>query len=80
MTTLDLTRQQVTLEQLLTIAATDSVRIVTTDGRVFMLEEADDFDKEVDSLSASEKFTQFLDERSSEAATTSLDDYRRSLG
>jgi len=79
MKTIDLTRAQVTLDEALELASTDSVRIVTADGRAFVLENADDFDKEVELLGKSKKFRRFLKERSKEPGTTSLEDYRRSL-
>ena len=49
------------------------------DGSAFVLEEASDFDKEVELLGKSEKFQGFLSERSKEPATMSLEDYQRSL-
>ena len=76
---LDLARTEVTLEELFQLAAAGSLRIVTADGRAFILEDADDFDKEVQLLGKSKKFRRFLKERSKEAGTTSLEDYRRSL-
>jgi hypothetical protein len=79
MKTLDLGRKRITLEELLELASAGSVRIVTADGRAFVLEDADDFDKEVKLLGKSKKFRRFLKERSKEGATTSLEDYRRSL-
>jgi hypothetical protein len=79
MKTLDLTRKQITLEELLKLASVGPVRIVAADGHAFVLEDADDFDKEVQLLGKSRKFRRFLKERSQEAATTSLEDYRRSL-
>ena len=79
MKTLDLTQQQFTVDELLTFARAETVRIVTVDGSAFVLEEADDFDKEVELLGKSEKFQRFLNQRGAEAATTSLEDYRRSL-
>jgi hypothetical protein len=78
--TLDLARKPITLEELLKLAAGDSVRIVTADGHAFVLEDADEFEKEVQLLGKSKRFRRFLKERSKEAATTSLEDYRRSLG
>jgi hypothetical protein len=80
MKTLDLTRKRITLGELLDLAAVDTVRILTTDGRAFILEPADDFDKEAELLGKSKKFRRFLNQRSKEAATTSLEDYRRLLG
>ena len=79
MKTLDLTRKKVTLEEALKLASAGSVRILAADGEAFVLEEADDFDKEVQLLGKSKKFQRFLKERSKEAATTSLEKYRRSL-
>jgi hypothetical protein len=79
MKTLNLARKSVTLEELLRLAAAGSVRIVTADGHAFVLEDADEFDNEVRLLGRSKKFRRFLKERSKEAATTSLEDYRRSL-
>jgi hypothetical protein len=79
MKTLDLARKRITLEELLELAAAGSVRIQSTDGRTFVLESADEFEREVKSLGKSKKFTRFLNERSKEPATTTLEDYRRSL-
>jgi hypothetical protein len=79
MKTLDLTRKHITLDELLKIASAGSVRILTADGHAFVLEDADDFEKEVELLGKSKKFKRFLKMRSKEAATTSLDDYRRSF-
>jgi hypothetical protein len=77
--TLDLGRRHITLEQLLKLASSGSVRILTADGHAFILEDADDFNKEIKLLGKSKKFRRFLRGRSKEPATTSLDDYRRSV-
>ena len=79
MKTLDLTRKTITLDELLEMASTGSLRILTIDGRAFILEAADDFEQEVALLGKSRKFRRFLKERSKEQASTSLEDYRRSL-
>jgi hypothetical protein len=76
---MDLRRKKATLEELLKLASKGSVRIVAADGRAFMLEHANEFDKEVELLSKSRTFRRFLSGRSKEPATTSLEDYRRSL-
>jgi hypothetical protein len=80
MKTLNLTRKHITLEELLKLASAGSVRIITADGHAFILEDADEFDKEVQLLGKSRKFRRFLRERLKEPGTTSLEDYRRSLG
>jgi hypothetical protein len=64
---------------LLKLAAAGTVRILTADGRAFVLEDATAFEKEVALLGKSKKFQRFLTERSKEPATTSLEDYRRAL-
>lgn len=79
MKTLDLTREHVTVEELLKLASAGSVRILAADGHAFVLEQTDDFEKEVELLGKSKKFRRFLNDRSKDAATTSLEDYRRSL-
>ena len=72
-------RKKITLEEALKLASTGSVRIVTREGHAFVLEDADDFEKEVELLAKSKKFQRFLKARSKKPATTSLEDYRRSL-
>ncbi len=79
MKTLDLTHERLTVDDLLKMARGESLRIVAGDGVAFVLEEADDFDKEVELLGKSEKFQQFLNDRAKEPGVMSLDDYRRSL-
>jgi hypothetical protein len=79
MKTLDLTRKRITLDELFKLASAGSVRILTADGHAFVLEDADEFEKEVKLLGQSKKFRRFLKQRSKEAAATTLEDYRRSL-
>jgi hypothetical protein len=79
MKTLDLGRKRITIEELLKLAAAGSVRILDADGHAYVLEDADEFDKEVKLLGKSKKFGRFLKERSKATATMSLEDYRRSL-
>lgn len=62
---------------LLKLAAKGTVRILGTDGHAFVLEEADDFDKEVELLGKSKKFRRFLNQRAKEPATMSLAEYVR---
>jgi len=51
---------------LLTLASSETIKILGKDGKNFILEEADDFDKEVERLGNREKFMDFLEERSKE--------------
>ncbi len=79
MKTLNLARRKITLEQLLKLASEGTVRILTADGQAFVLENADEFDREVGVLGKSKKFQRFLKKRSKEPASVTLEDYRRSL-
>jgi hypothetical protein len=79
MKTLDLRQQTVTVEELLQIASSDSVLIRANDGQEFYLEPADEFEREVATLGQSEKFMQFLAERSSEPGAIPLEDLQREL-
>jgi hypothetical protein len=80
MKTLDLRQEEVSVEELLRWANSDSVLIRDREGHEFVLEEADDFDREVASLGANKEFMAFLEERSKEEATLSLDDVKKALG
>jgi hypothetical protein len=64
MRTIDLTDERLDLDAIIAIATDEPVILLTPDGREFFVSEADDFDKEVDTLRASETFQRFLDERS----------------
>jgi len=79
MRTLDLRQQQTTVEELLRVARTETVRIVNTEGDEFILEAADAFAREVAELSQSEKFMTFLAERAKESGGLSLEDLERRL-
>jgi hypothetical protein len=79
MKTLDLRQQTVTVEELLQIASADSVLIRANDGQEFYLEPADEFEREVATLGQSEKFMQFLAERSKEPGAIPLEELQREL-
>jgi hypothetical protein len=79
MITLDLRRERLTLEEVLKTARSQSVLIVTPEGDEYVLEVADDFDKEVAQLGNSEKFMQFLEERRKEPGRIPLEDIEKRL-
>ncbi len=66
MKTIDLTNEKHTLDELLALAKSEAVLIHATDGNDFLLEEADQFEREVASLGNSDRFISFLEERSKE--------------
>jgi hypothetical protein len=79
MITLDLRDQTVTIEELLRIASSDSVLIRSNGGQEFILEAADTFEHEVAELGGSEKFMQFLAERSKEPGTIPIEQLKQEL-
>lgn len=79
MITLDLRHQQMTLEELLKAARSQTVFIVTPEGEEYVLEAADDFEKEVAQLGNSEKFMQFLEERRKEPGRIPLEEIEKRL-
>ncbi|MBN2578078.1 MAG: hypothetical protein JXB10_03725 [Pirellulales bacterium] len=66
MKTIDLSKEQHSLHEVLSLAKSEAVFIHAASGEDFLLEQADDFDREVATLGASEKFMSFLDTRSKE--------------
>jgi len=61
------------------MARKKSVLLVSKDGATFVLEEADEFDREVAELGSSEKFMRFLRKRSREKAVTSIEEFAEEL-
>jgi hypothetical protein len=54
--------------------------INTQQGKQFVLAELDDFELEVEQLKNSKDFTAFLDQRSKQRGTTSIEELRSDLG
>jgi hypothetical protein len=79
MITLDLKDQTMTVEELLRIASSDSVLIRSNGGQEYILESADEFEREVALLGNSEKFMQFLAERSKELGSISIEQLKQEL-
>jgi hypothetical protein len=77
--TIDLRRQQVTLEELLQAAGGDAVRITNKDGDEFILEPANALECEATELGRSAKFMALLAERSAERGRTALADIEHRL-
>lgn len=80
MKTIDLTKKNRSLSDVLAIAKSEPVLIHSASGEDFVLEPADDFDREVAALGASEKFASFLKARSDETGDIPLEDVRKKRG
>src|SRR2546426_6798854 len=79
MKTINLKEESPSVAQLLAMARKKSVLLVSKDGATFVLEEADEFDREVAELGGSEKFMKFLSKRSKEKAATSIEQFVKEL-
>ena len=65
---------------MLALASSDSSIIHGKDGKSFILEETDDFEKEVEKLVNSKNFMAFLGERSLEKESVPIEDIVKKLG
>jgi hypothetical protein len=79
MKTIDLAEQSLSVDDLLSIARSESVLIQTKEGTKFVLEEADDFDREIQTLGESERFLKFLEERAVEKGVVSIERFAEGL-
>jgi len=75
---IDLHTKKHSLEELLALASSDSLIIHGKDGKSFILEETDDFEREVEKLGNSKRFMAFLGERSRE--TVPINDIAKKFG
>ena len=73
MKTINLDKKAPSVDELLDIARREVVLLVSQDGTSFVLEEADDFEREVTQLGNSGKFMKFLKERTHEKSVTSIE-------
>ena len=62
------------LQKAIDLARKEPVVLLTADGKEFVLAEADDFDREVETLRGSHAFQRFLDERSKSGLRGSLEE------
>ncbi len=74
MRTVNLSQERLNLEAVIALAGEEPVLLLTDDGKEFFISEADDFEREVEELRASQAFQDFLDERSKSERRISLDE------
>ncbi|MBI4481135.1 MAG: hypothetical protein HY651_14040 [Acidobacteria bacterium] len=79
MKTVHLNKESPSVGDLLAMARKKSVLLVSPDGASFVLEEADEFDREVAELGNSARFMRFLKKRSAERAVTSIEQFAGEL-
>lgn len=73
---IDLSKGQPSLSEVLTLAKSEAVLIHSASGEDFILEQADDFDREAAALGGSEKFLSFLEARSNETGDIPVSEIR----
>lgn len=76
---LDLRTQHLTIDELFQAAASEGVHVIAKDGTIFVLEPADEFEREVAQLGQSKPFMAFLAERSKETGGISLEEAMKRL-
>ncbi len=77
MKTIDLRSEQYSLSEVLALAKSEAVLIHSPGGEDFLVEPADEFDKEIAALGSSERFMSLLDARSHETGDTPIGDVRK---
>ena len=80
MKTIDLSKDQPTLADVLLLAKSEPVVIHSGPGEDYLLEPADEFDREAALLGGSERFLSFLQSRSQEGGDIPLADVRKKHG
>jgi hypothetical protein len=79
MRTVNLSKESPSVSELLAMAREKSVLLVSDDGTTYLLEEADEFDREVAVLGNSDRFMRFLKKRSKEKAVISIEEFAEEL-
>ncbi|HBA39912.1 MAG: hypothetical protein A2W10_12605 [Deltaproteobacteria bacterium RBG_16_55_12] len=80
MKTIDLSKGKHSVAELLALAKSDTVLIHSSSGDDFLLEQADEFDREVAALGRSDKFMSFLEKRSKETGDLPIGKVREKRG
>lgn len=79
MKTVDLSKGRHSLSEVIALAKSEAVLIRSISGEDFILEQADDFDREAAALGSSAKFSSFLEARSKEAGDIPIEAVRRNV-
>ena len=79
MKTVNLSKQSPSVDELLAMARNKAVLVISNDGTTYVLEEADDFDREVAVIGNSDRFMRFLRKRSEEKGVISIEQFADEL-
>ena len=79
MRTINLAEEKLALEEVIQLARKEPVLLLTSDGKEFLISEADDFEREVKTLRGSQAFQRFLDERSKDKRAIPLEEIEKEI-
>ena len=79
MRTINLAEEKLALEEVIQLARKEPVLLLTSDGKEFLISEADDFEREVETLRGSQAFQRFLDERSKSKFAIPLEEIEKEI-
>lgn len=74
MKTIELAKEPLDLAAVIKLASQEPVLLVTPEGKEFCLAEADDFEREVETLRGSQAFQRFLEERAASTRRIPLEE------
>jgi hypothetical protein len=80
MRTIDLRKEDYSIAELLALAKSGAILIHSASGDDFLLEEADELDREAAALGKSDSFMSFLEKRSAEAGEIPLSQAAKKRG
>ena len=75
----DLRTEKIEMTQLLGLARESTVLVIASDGREFLVAEADDFEAEVEAFRNSRRFQSFLDERVSDPSRIPIEELEKEI-
>lgn len=76
---IEVSEQSFNMGQIFAYASRENVILKTPDGKEFVLAEVDSFDREVELTRQNQELADFLDQRSEEHATFTLEQVKRQL-
>jgi len=75
----DLRTEKIEMTQLLGLARESTVLVIASDGREFLVAEADDFEAEVEAFRNSRRFQSFLDERVDDPSRIPIEEIEKEI-
>lgn len=77
---IEVSENKLNINEILNSASTENVILKISDGREFILAEIDNFDRELELTRQNEELMDFLERRSEEGETYSLEEVKQQLG